>query len=134
MKTVIIASTNPVKIEVAKRAFDALYPAQDFEFISFTAKSGVPDQPFEEETLCGAKGRLEDAKRRYPEADFWIGQEGGLFADGDMLYNAAWIVIHNIHGSEGKSQTGRLYIPRELARLVRKGKELGHAGDEVFWC
>lgn len=132
MKKVAIASTNPVKIEVAKRAFETLMPTENFEYISLDTPSGVPDQPFEDETLKGARNRLLHITRTEPIADYWISQEGGLFHDGDGLYNMAWILIQNREHVLGKSATARLYIPHEISKLVLDGKELGHAGD-TFW-
>lgn len=132
MKKVVIASTNPVKIEVAKRAFKTLMPNETFEYIALDTPSGVPDQPFEDETLRGAHNRLTHIVNAEPTADYWISQEGGLFHDGDELYNMAWILIQNREHFLGKSATARLYIPHEISKLVLAGKELGHAGD-TFW-
>ncbi len=50
MKTVTVASTNPVKIEVAKRAFATVFPLETFEFIALKSESGVPAQPMNDET------------------------------------------------------------------------------------
>lgn len=132
MKKVVVASTNPVKIEVAKRVFGTMLPNEEFEFVSLDTPSGVPDQPFEDETLEGAKNRLRHIVESEPDADYWISQEGGLFKEGDELFNVAWILIQNREGVVGKSATARLYLPPELSRLVLEGKELGHAGDIFF--
>ncbi len=49
MKKVIVASENPVKVSVAKRAFSSVYPDEEFKFIAIKSESGVPDQPMNEE-------------------------------------------------------------------------------------
>ena len=87
MKNVIVASENPVKVAVAKRAFLAVYPSEMFNFLPVKSESGVPDQPMDEETEQGALNRLAFIRELHPEADFWISQEGGLFTDGNDLYN-----------------------------------------------
>ena len=45
MKTVIVGSENPVKLETAKEAFKLVFPEIEFEFITFSAPSLVSDQP-----------------------------------------------------------------------------------------
>jgi inosine/xanthosine triphosphatase len=132
MQSVIVASTNPVKLEVAKRAFEALFPGEEFEYVAVQSESGVPDQPFEQDTLKGAENRLAFVMREHPQADYWISQEGGLFADGKRLYNMAWIAVRRRDGARGEAATARMYIPKEIARMVLEGKELGHAGNEFF--
>jgi inosine/xanthosine triphosphatase len=132
MKTVIVASENPVKVAVAKKAFTALYPKEEFNFIATKSHSGVGDQPMNDETEQGAKNRLEDIKTKYPEADYWISQEGGLFDDGATLYNRAWIMVSDNSGFIGKSSTPAFYLPTEIVKLVRSGMELGTASDVFF--
>ena len=132
MKTVIVASTNPVKVEVARRAFATLFPHEQFDFVPVSALSGVPDQPYEEDTRKGAEQRLAHIKMTYPEADYWISQEGGLYADGESLFNMAWIIVENKDGAHGRAATARMYLPSPLVKLVKSGMELGHAGNEFF--
>ncbi len=85
MKSVIVASTNPVKIEVARRAFTAVFPDEEFDVQGVKSESGVPDQPMEGEARQGALNRLAFVKEKYPDADYWSSQEGGLFRDGERL-------------------------------------------------
>ncbi|KKT79179.1 MAG: Non-canonical purine NTP phosphatase, partial [Parcubacteria group bacterium GW2011_GWF2_44_8] len=78
MKTVVVASENPVKVAVAQKSFAAVFPEEEFSFVSLKSESGVGDQPFNEETERGALNRIDFIKAKYPEADYWISQEGGL--------------------------------------------------------
>ncbi len=132
MKKIVIASENPVKISVAKRAFQAVYPNEQFEFVGVKSQSGVPDQPMNEETKQGARNRLEYVMRQIPEADFWISQEGGLYTEGDNLCNRAWIMVTDGSGFVGESSTAHFRLPAEIAAGIHAGKELSHAGDEFF--
>jgi len=60
MKKVIIGSNNPVKLEATKEAFTVSFPDQLFEYKTYSADSGVSEQPFGiEETRAGAKNRWE---------------------------------------------------------------------------
>lgn len=132
MKTVVVASTNPVKLEVAKRAFAVVYPDESFEYIPLKSESGVPDQPMDEEGREGALNRLAFVKKERPEADFWISQEGSLFRDGEKLASRAWIAAADATGSIAESSTASFVLPEKVATLVREGMELGHATDKVF--
>jgi inosine/xanthosine triphosphatase len=132
MKTVIVASTNPVKIESARRGFVAMFPDESFTVSGISAPSSVHDQPLgDDETLRGAANRAANARAIAPDADYWIGIEGGVNdLDGEMQA-FAWVVVLSSERS-GKSRTGTFMLPQEVARLVREGMELGHADDVVF--
>jgi inosine/xanthosine triphosphatase len=132
IKKVIVASENPVKINVAKRAFSSLYPGEEFEFVAVKSQSGVPEQPMNTETETGAHNRLAFIQDVYPEADFWISQEGGLYEDVNRLYNQAWIAIADKEGYVAKTATAQFHLPNKLAEVVRSGLELGHASDAFF--
>jgi len=132
MKRVIVASENPVKIAVAKRAFSSVYPNESFEFVAVKSQSGVPDQPMNDETEKGAMNRLAFIKERYAEADFWISQEGGTFTDGDKLYNRAWIAVCDANGRVAKSSTAQYYLPTKIVTNIREGMELSEANDAFF--
>lgn len=132
MKKVVIASENPVKVNVARRAFLALYPNEQFEFVALKSQSGVPDQPMDEETKRGARNRLMYIKEAIPDADFWISQEGGLYDEGGDLCNRAWIMVTAGNGFIGESSTAHFRLPTKIAIGVRSGMELSHAGDAFF--
>ncbi len=132
MKKVIIASENPVKVNVAKQAFSKVFPNEEFEFIAMKSESGVPDQPMDEETKQGAINRLNFIKTNYPEADFWISQEGGTIREGDYLYNRAWIAICGTSGYVAKSSTALFQLPTKIVEYINEGMELGDANDKFF--
>lgn len=70
-RRVIVASTNPVKINAARRAFERLFPDDQFEVVGEEVKSGVSDQPMsDEETLRGATNRADAITTLHPEADY----------------------------------------------------------------
>lgn len=132
MKKVIVASENPVKVNVSKKAFSLLFPNEKFEFIAIKSDSAVSDQPMNEETLTGALNRLSFIKTQYPLADYWISQEGGLFSDGDRYFNRAWIVVSDQTGYIAKSSTALFYLPTKITKYINQGLELGDASDKFF--
>lgn len=132
MKRVIVASKNPAKIEVARLAFAAVFPDETFEVQGVQSRSGVPDQPMEEETRQGALNRLAYVKQLHPDADYWSAQEGGLFRDGEHLAERAWLAMGDQAGTVTEASTASFQIPLEIAKLVESGLELGDAGDKFF--
>lgn len=129
---VVVASTNPVKIDAARRGFVAMFPDVAFVVSGVSAPSGVRDQPLgDDETLRGAATRAANARALAPDADYWVGIEGGVSDVDGAMQAFAWVVALSSERS-GKSRTGTFMLPQEVARLVRDGMELGHADDVVF--
>jgi cytidyltransferase-like protein len=75
---VAVGSDNPVKIEAVRRAATRLYGHADVR--GFAVDSTVAHQPFEEATWRGAATRAKAALERWPDADFGVGIEAGLFS------------------------------------------------------
>ena len=132
-KMLIVASKNPVKLEATQQGFQQTFPQESFQLIGVSVESGVPDQPLSSaETLQGATNRCHNAKSYQPNADYWIGIEGGVEMIEGGLQCFAWVVVQNQAGQMGRGKTGVFYLPDEVARLVQQGMELGHADDAVF--
>lgn len=129
---VIVASTNPTKIEAVRLGFRSMFPGARLTFDGVAVESGVSDQPASDaETLLGAQNRAANARRARPDADFWVGVEGGVENGGEALLAFAWIVVLSVDG-QGHSRTATFTLPDEVAALVRQGVELGEADDRVF--
>jgi inosine/xanthosine triphosphatase len=132
MPSIVVASTNPVKIGAALEGFRQMFPSQTFTAQGISVPSGVSDQPMSDaETQRGALNRVANVRAEAPDADYWVGIEGGIEERGDQLEAFAWIVVMD-GARTGKSRTATFYLPEEAARLIRQGMELGHADDVVF--
>lgn len=129
---IILASQNPVKSRATLNAFKRMFPRETFELTSISVPSGVKHQPAsDEETFQGAINRANNAAQRLPQANFWVGIEGGI-SDKDGEMNAfAWVAVLS-DSQLSKSRTGTFSLPQKVAQLVRQGKELGDADDIVF--
>lgn len=133
MLRVIVASLNPVKINTTKDGFIKMFPDQEFDVTGVSVPSGVSDQPkTRQETLVGALNRAENASKKEPDSDFWVGIEGGLEEGDHGMETFAWIVVKGKNGKLGKGKTGSFFLPEKVAELVRSGRELGDADDIVF--
>jgi inosine/xanthosine triphosphatase len=132
MPKIVIASTNPVKIQAVCWGFQRMFPQEMFHFDMVSTLSGVSDQPASDaETLQGALNRAANAQSRLPQADYWVGVEGGIEDLGGEMAAFAWIVVRSLQQC-GKGRTGTFFLPPAVAELVRQGKELGEADDIVF--
>ena len=132
MRKVIVASKNPVKIQAIKNGFAKMLSNDKFEFISVTVPSNVGEQPSTDaETLTGATNRVNNAFQEIKGADFYVGIEGGVETAGEEMTAFAWVVIKS-QEKYGKAKTGTFFLPKEIIKLIKQGKELGEADDIVF--
>lgn len=132
MKKIIVASKNPVKIKAALQGFQEMFPKEIFDAEGIKVPSGVNDQPVgSEETYQGALNRVETAKLERPEADYWIGIEGGNLVSEDEVEVMAWVIVLS-KDRMGKARTAGFFLPPKVIELLNQGYELGHADDIVF--
>jgi len=129
---VVVASQNPVKVEATRRGFARMFPQVAFHMQSVAASSGVRQQPLSDtETLQGALTRAQHATQLVPQADYWVGIEGGVEERQGAMEAFAWVVVYTPR-LLGKSRTGTFSLPAEVAALIRQGQELGLAVEELF--
>jgi inosine/xanthosine triphosphatase len=129
---VIVASLNPIKLDCTKQAFLKAFHNQDLNISGASLPSGVSDQPMsDEETFDGAHNRAENARNEYPNADFWVGIEGGLAPHNKELHAFAWVYILS-ETKAGYSKTATFLLPKAISNLIEQGIELGEADDIVF--
>jgi len=131
-KLILVGSKNPVKIACTEDAFIRAFNSA-FLVEGINAPSGVSDQPIgDRETLLGAKNRALNSKEIFPEANFWVGIEGGVDEDENGMFAFAWIFIVQDSGKTSQSKTGIFYLPNQVTTLIKGGMELGKADDLVF--
>ncbi len=131
-KIIIVSSHNPVKLHAALQGFEKMFPDEEFELREVSTGSGVRNQPVgDTETLLGATNRARAARLLVPEADFWVGIEGGIGEEGGEMSAFAWVYVE---GKDyfGKGKSGTFFLPAKVAAVVRQGKELGEADDIIF--
>lgn len=130
---ILIGSKNPVKVESVKEAFSKFY--DDFEVISVSVSSDVPDQPFDMETYEGAKNRALNLKKVNEEkslgADFFVGIEGGIINLLSRNFSASIFCIADKEGRLSFSSSNNYELPSQVIEEIKKGKELGQVMDEL---
>ena len=132
MKHIIVGSGNKVKVEAALRGFQKMFPSEEFGVEGIVTASGVSVQPLSDhETLTGAKNRAFGARTAKPDADYWLGIEGGLEERERELLCFAWVVIL-ANERESCAKTGTFVLPPGITELIKEGHELGLADDLFF--
>jgi inosine/xanthosine triphosphatase len=132
MKKIIVASTNPLKINSALFGFQKMFPREEFSAVGIVSPSNVSDQPTtDEETSLGALNRVNHAMKAIT-ADYWIGIEGGIEENKNEMEAFAWIIIKDKLGRTGKARSGSFALPPKVYKLIKQGIELGYATDQVF--
>lgn len=129
---VVVASTNPVKVRAVLKAFKQVFGHSSIKVEMVSVNSGVSNQPMsDKETLKGATKRATKAMERIPNADYWVGIEGGLEFVNNQLSSFTWVVVKSSNQT-GKAKSDTYFLPPKIATLIKKGKELGEANDIVF--
>lgn len=130
---VLIGSENSVKIESARQSFSRFF--KPVEINGLPANSGVPAQPFNEETFTGAKNRAQHVKRINDEqclnANFFVGIEGGLLQLYSRWFQFTVIYILDQQHRESFGTTGLYELPNWIVEKLLAGSELGHIIDEL---
>ncbi len=141
MKKVVVASENRVKIAAVLDGLERMFPEETFDIRGVSVPSGVDEQPRSDvETLVGARNRVDAASVAAPDADFWVGLEGGVQVMSatsspqvsEEMVAFGWVVVKSRGGVYGKGRTGTFFLPPKVAQLVNDGKTLGEADDQVF--
>lgn len=130
---VVVASQNPVKIGAAREAFATQFPGADIEMWSVEVDSGVSDQPMSDAvTRNGARTRAIRAFEALPDADFWVGLEGGIEIMDEQLMAFAWMAVKGKAGDISEARSTTLPLPPAIKAFIESGMELGEANDKVF--
>lgn len=131
-KVVVIASNNAPKAKSTREGFRVMLPGS-YDFRSVNVDSGVRDQPFsDDETLQGAINRAGNAKDAMPNAEYWVGIEGGVEVHSGAVCCFAWVVVTGKDGRIGKARTSAFFVAEETAHLLHQGMDLGQADDRIL--
>lgn len=130
---VVVASLNPVKQWAARHAFEQAFPEQEIKVSGLSVASGVRDQPLtDEETLRGAQQRVAGARRLLPDADFWVGLEGGVAEVPSLGLQAfGWMCVQS-PTQQHSARSGSFPLPIAAVARIAGGEELGPIMDELF--
>ena len=130
---VLIGTQNPGKIEGAKRAFSRYF--QDVEVIGVKVESEIPEQPFDQELLMGARNRVKNTKKyaldNNIEADYYVAVEGGITTSLGTIIEMNLAVIEDNNGFQSAGTSQGFPIPERYMDDIRK-TDLGTVMDKIF--
>jgi len=124
---VSVGSMNRVKVEAVRNVMERIYG--DVRVTPVNVPSGVPDQPFEDETEQGAENR---ARVALGDHDLSVGIEAGVFEQHDGLYDIQKCCIIDSDGRISRGQGSGFRYPDEVADLVRCGHTVGDAFRALY--
>ncbi len=122
-----VGSLNRVKVEAVRNVMERIYG--EVRITAVDAKSGVPDQPFGEQTRQGAENRARGALGDHQMS---VGIEAGVFEFPDGLYDIQHCCILSKDGRITYGQGSGFRYPDDVAGLVKSGSTVGDAFDTLF--
>ena len=125
--TISVGSTNPVKVEAVREVMESIFGS--VRIYSENVKSGVPEQPFEDETYQGALNR---AKAALKDRDLSVGIEAGVFDKYGELMDIQYCVIIDKKGRITFGTGSGFNYPPSIVENVKKGMTVGEAVDKIY--
>jgi len=126
-KDIAVGSINPVKTEAVRSVMERIYG--DVRITPVKASSGVPEQPWGEETLRGAVNR---AKAAIGGHDMAVGIEAGVFEMYDGIYDIQHCAVLDRNGNMTVGMGPGFRYPDDVAELLRKGLTVGDAMKRLY--
>ena len=124
---IAVGSTNMVKVSAVRAVMERVYG--DVRITARDVDSGVPPQPFGEQTHQGSLNRARAAIEGHEMA---VGIEAGVFEMLDGLYDIQHCTIIDKEGRETYGQGSGFRYPDAVAELVRSGMTVGNSMREIY--
>lgn len=124
---IAVGSANRVKVAAVRTVMEKVYG--DVRITAVDVPSGVPDQPFGDQTHQGSENR---AKAALGDHDMAVGIEAGVFEMLDGLYDIQHCTVISRDGKVTYGHGSGFRYPDRIAELVRRGMTVGDAVHEVY--
>ncbi|MFP4546009.1 MAG: inosine/xanthosine triphosphatase [Methanomassiliicoccales archaeon] len=125
--TVMVGSTNPVKVGAVERVMSLLF--RSVEVIPIEVDSGVGGQPWGEETVKGARNRAIVA---LGQGDLGVGVEAGVFRREDGVYDVQYCAVADRRGWVTVGHGPGFRYPPEVVARLESGETVGEAFQGLF--
>jgi non-canonical (house-cleaning) NTP pyrophosphatase len=127
-KKIVFSSTNAAKRYAATQILTVFF--DDYDLICVEVDSGVSATPFSSvECMQGCINRVYQIKKLQPDADFWVGAEGGLEKFGEKYFLGGWVLVENSHGVQNWAASSWVQIPDDVIQNMSPDKRLNEALD-----
>ena len=112
MTIVKVATLKQVKVEGITEAFE--YYFKNVQVMRYDVKSGVPEQPVNNQVFEGAKNRLlELREQENGYSDYWVACESGLINLYGYWFNFQVVMIMSKDGKFGVGVSQGLQVPHK---------------------
>jgi inosine/xanthosine triphosphatase len=128
---IAVGTNNDVKVRAVENVFNKVFESIDLVPLSVT--SGVAEQPWDDDTIRGAKQRADNAIKQTPEAHFGVGIEAGLLWNdvGNKYLDVQYCAIQDRGGRVTMGHGSGFYYPNEVLEGVKAGRTVGQVMSEV---
>lgn len=128
---VAVGTRNELKLHAVRNIFSNIY--EDIEFLKLPVDSGVSPQPWDEETITGAKTRAATALNLADDAHFGVGIEAGLLwnEQAQNYYDVQYCAIQDRGGRVTTGHGSGFYYPEIILDGVKAGGTVGEVMSEV---
>lgn len=123
---IVVGTTSQTKRKVTESILRELLPeGESLELIDFCAESGVPETPWDDQIVEGARGRATRTHERHPDADACIGIENGLTTHHGQVYEETWCCVVRKDGREYLAYSSGLRVPAAILDGMKQ-RQLAH--------
>src|SRR3989338_11234067 len=116
---IVVGTTSNKKIDIVKKVFLEFFKNDEITTEGYPAESGVPETPWNEETLRGALNRASTSKAKV-DGDYYVGLESGLVERYGHVYEEAWCAIVTKDGKEYFGYSSGLKVPDYLLNKMKE--------------
>ena len=126
---IILSSTNEAKKQAVISVLEKIF-GTDFELVCADIDSGVSATPFSaEECMQGCKNRVAQIMKLYPDAQYWVGAEGGLQKFDEQYFLGGWVLVQNSHEIQSWGSSSWVQIPGDIITNLSPEKKLNEVID-----
>jgi non-canonical (house-cleaning) NTP pyrophosphatase len=129
---ILIGTTSLLKLKALNDALDYLRNSgisEKFDIESVETESGVPATPYNEQTLLGARNRINSMLSKV--ADLYIGLESGLIERDKKLFEECWCVISDKNRNESIGISSAIQLPDIIVDGLKDKKKHTDLLDEL---
>lgn len=124
MRKIVIGSLNPDKIGILQKVLREIN--FKMEVIGVKADSQVSSQPLDKDsTRKRAINRAHNARAAFPEADFWIGLEGGLHNYQKGYFLVSFACLLDKKGKQYIGEGEKIRLPKTVSQKIKQGEWFG---------
>jgi inosine/xanthosine triphosphatase len=121
---IIICTENKAKVQAIENVLNRVWT--NFSIINEKFPSDISEQPLsEDEGIEGAVNRANNARLKYPNADYFIGMEGYVDTTKYGMFLAGAVAIIDSSGKCGIGISAKMLLPTSIQNKIEAGEELG---------